>query len=150
MKKKVIIGLFLILVGAQFFRPRLDNIGESTKDDFRILFNPPASILATVKGACYDCHSNQTKYPWYAQIQPIGSYLDRHIAAGKAELNFNDFGKYKGKRRRSKLLAIKDAVESGEMPLSSYKLLHPTANLSKQEKLQLFTWTKQTAGKSKP
>lgn len=151
MRWKVIAYLFLgVLVAAQFIRPTLGNQAPVTQDEFGQLFHPPAEIKHMLKRACYDCHSNHTNYPWYAHIQPMGSYLDKHIADGKAELNFDEFTQYKGKRRFSKLMAVKESVISGDMPLRSYQLLHPESKFSDQEKATLLHWIQQVGKKGKP
>lgn len=97
-----------------------------------------------LKRSCYDCHSDQTYYPWYAQLQPVRLMMDNHVRDGKAELNFNAFGTYTLRKQRSKMRAISESLEEGAMPLSSYTLLHRNAALSQTEKTELMNWVKQT------
>jgi len=104
----------------------------------------PADVQAILKKACYHCHSNNTHYPWYVNIQPVGLYLGHHIEEGKDELNFNQFGDYSAKRQRNKLKAIVEQIRDGEMPLPSYMLLHKEARLTAAEKTAITKWVENT------
>jgi len=108
------------------------------------LYTVPANVGAILKKSCYDCHSDYTNYPWYAQLQPFRYLLDRHIRGGKAELNFNEFGAYSSRKQRSKLRAIGESLEEGSMPLSSYTLIHKDAIVSKKDKALLMNWVNLT------
>ncbi len=90
-----------------------------------------SNVLAT---ACYDCHSNNTRYPFYVHIQPVAWLMSKHIKNGKADLNFSEFGTYSVRKQQSKLKAIINSIQNDEMPLSSYKLMHKDANLTQDEK----------------
>jgi hypothetical protein len=94
--------------------------------------------------SCYDCHSNNTNYPWYAEVQPMGWLLAKHIKAGKRELNFDEFASYSERRRTSKIRAIQVSIEEASMPLSSYTIMHQDAVLSDKEKQLILHWTLQT------
>ena len=89
----------------------------------------PATINNQLQVSCYDCHSNNTNYPWYSKIQPAAWYLEDHIKEGKDELNFNEWDTYSSRRKNSKLRSIIKQIESGEMPLESYTLIHGGARL---------------------
>jgi hypothetical protein len=104
----------------------------------------PGSVEGILKTSCYDCHSNKTCYPWYANIQPMGWVLANHIKDGKDDLNFNEFGTYTKRRQLSKLKAIGSSVKEGTMPLPSYTLLHQDAILSKEEKTLVTDWATKT------
>jgi len=93
-----------------------------------------------LKSACCDCHSNNTHYPWYSSIQPVALFLNKHIVEGKKELNFDEFGSYPTRRQQSKFKAIASQVKDGDMPLTSYKLLHSGAGISKNIKGQIINW----------
>ena len=100
----------------------------------------PKDIQATLKTACYDCHSNNTQYPWYSKIQPGGWWMASHINSGKEELNFIEFGSYSKRRQQSKLKSIINSIEDGTMPIPSYTLLHKNAILSDGDKTNLKKW----------
>ena len=97
-------------------------------------------MKAILERACYDCHSNHTRYPWYAEIQPLGWWLADHVKEGKAHLNFSTFGTYPAKRQTRKLEELIEEVEGGNMPLGSYKLTHTDARLTPAEIKALTDW----------
>jgi hypothetical protein len=101
----------------------------------------PANVAAILKVSCYDCHSNNTRYPWYSVLQPGAWFMARHIKKGKEELNFDEFNDYSKRRKKAKIKSIISQIEKEEMPLKSYLLLHPDAGLTPNKKkvlLQFF------------
>ncbi len=137
--------LLLIVIGLQFIQPEPNKTGKVSASGFTETFTVPGNIQAILKDACYDCHSNNTSYPWYARIQPVAWILANHIKEGKAELNFSDFGSLGKRRQVSKLRAIASQVKENEMPISSYKLMHKKARLTAGEKMLLINWMTHTA-----
>ena len=129
----------------QFIRPAGNKNKELLPTDFTKLYKVPDSVQSVLQNACYDCHSNNTDYPWYANIEPAGWMLARHIKNGKADLNFSDFGSYTIRRQISKLNGIANQVKDDEMPIASYKTMHKKANLTKEEKILIMDWTNKTA-----
>ena len=99
-------------------------------------------MQAILKKACFDCHSNNTVYPWYSHIQPIGFWLNNHINEGKEELNFSEFNSYENKKARKKMEKVISSQEKGWMPLSSYTLIHKDATLTSTEKTIIIDWAK--------
>lgn len=110
--------------------------------DISTLVSVPDDVQGILKKSCYDCHSNNTEYPWYAYVQPLHWYLNSHIRSGKEELNFNEFAGYTLRRRQNKLRAIENSLKDGTMPLSSYILIHRNAILDPREKSILIKWVK--------
>jgi hypothetical protein len=100
----------------------------------------PASVQSVLKRSCYDCHSNNTVYPWYSRIQPFSWWLSHHIKEGKQELNFNEFGNYSRRRQVSKFNSIAKSIQNGSMPLKSFLLMHTQARLSNEEKAMVVSW----------
>ncbi len=101
----------------------------------------PANVAAILKVSCYDCHSNNTRYPWYSELQPGAYFMAQHIKEGKEELNFDEFNNYSKRRKKAKIKSIISQIEKEEMPLKSYLLLHPDAGLTPNKKkvlLQFF------------
>ena len=139
--KIVLVVFAVLLVGAQFVRPA-KNISTAAPgpDDLTVLRPPPAEVQAVLERACFDCHSNHTRYPWYAEIQPVGWWLADHVKEGKAHLNFSTFGTYPTKRQSRKLEELIEEVEEGKMPLGSYKLTHADARLTPAEIKALTDW----------
>jgi hypothetical protein len=138
--KIISIILLLTLVGIQFI-PTTRNQSEIVPaTDLMETYNVPEQVEVIFKTSCYDCHSNNTIYPWYNKIQPVSWIMDGHIKEAKAELNFNEFGSYSERRQKSKFKSILSQVKDGEMPLASYTLMHREAKLSKNEKKALEDW----------
>lgn len=139
--KIVLLVFAVLLVGAQFVRPAKNLApGAPGPDDLTVLRPPSAEVKAILERACYDCHSNHTRYPWYAEIQPLGWWLADHVKEGKAHLNFSTFGTYPAKRQTRKLEELIEEVEGGNMPLGSYKLTHTDARLTPAEIKALTDW----------
>jgi hypothetical protein len=141
--KKILLALLIVFIAIQFIRPAR-NIGQVSQADIVKQFMVPVNVEGILRTSCYDCHSNNTRYPWYANIQPMGGLLANHIKDGKDDLNFNEFGTYTKRRQLSKLKAIGSCVKEGTMPLPSYTLLHPDAKLSKEEKTWVIDWATKT------
>ena len=142
--KKISLVLLIVLVAMQFIQPARNTNRQVMPADITKHFSVPASVESILKTSCYDCHSNNTGYPWYAKIQPMGWLLANHIKDGKAELNFNDFGSYSKRRQLSKLKAISNSIKDGTMPLSSYTFLHQDAKLSKDNRALIIEWATST------
>ena len=137
--KTGLIALATILVLSQFIRPE-KNLSANVNNDITKAFVVPDSIQNILKTSCYDCHSNKTVYPWYAEVQPVAWWLDDHIHEGKKEVNFNEFASYKPRRQFKKFTEIIEQEEEDEMPLKSYTIVHRDAVMSPEKKAQLIAW----------
>lgn len=137
--KKVLIVLLVLFVAAQAFRPAKNNSNDTSKDISKS-YVVPENVKIILAKACNDCHSNNTRYPWYAEIQPMAWWINDHVKDGKKHLNFNEFDGYRIARQYKKLEECIEEVKDGEMPLSSYTIIHKDAKLSDDEKQILFTW----------
>lgn len=140
MMKKILIGLLIVLVVIQFVRPEKNTSGTVGANDIRVSNPVSANVLSVLKRACFDCHSNNTNYPWYANIQPLGWWLQNHINEGKEELNFSEFGTYSAKKAAHKLEETAEMVEEKEMPLESYTWIHKNAKLTPDEIKLVADW----------
>ena len=98
----------------------------------------PANVAAILKVSCYDCHSNNSRYPWYSELQPGAWFMAQHIKKGKEELNFDEFNNYSKRRKKAKIKSIISQIEKDEMPLKSYLMLHSSARLSAADKMDLI------------
>ena len=143
---KVVKIIALIALGAlvviQFFPTDKNESYTTPETDFMLVNKVPTGIENQLMQSCYDCHSNNTAYPWYSKIQPAAWFLEDHIKEGKEELNFNEWDKYSGRRKNSKLRSIIKQIENGEMPLDSYTLIHRDAIFSKEEKKAVLNYMK--------
>jgi hypothetical protein len=149
LKKKILLGLAAVAVGIQFVRPAR-NDAPPGPDDLAALYPPPPAVKQLLESACYDCHSNRTRYPWYAQVQPVGWWLARHVDDAKRELNLSEFAAYSESRRAKKLLAISDEVTDRSMPLKSYTWIHRDAKLTDAQIKTLADWAESLAEKIEP
>lgn len=142
---KIILSVIgIILVAIQFIRPARNINGQITPADISRVVSAPDSVQVILHNACYNCHSNNTNYPWYSNIQPVAWFLVKHITEGKNELNFSEFGVYSQRRQLSKLEGIVDNVTDNTMPLKSYRMMHENARLGQKEKTRLFNWAQQS------
>ncbi|MFC4632770.1 heme-binding domain-containing protein [Dokdonia ponticola] len=130
------------LVVIQFFPTDKNESYTTPETDFVLVNKVPSEIENQLMQSCYDCHSNNTVYPWYSKIQPAAWFLEDHIKEGKAELNFNEWDNYSDRRKKSKLRSIIKQIESGEMPLDSYTLIHRDAIFSEKEKEAVLNYMK--------
>ncbi|APD06521.1 hypothetical protein UJ101_00990 [Flavobacteriaceae bacterium UJ101] len=141
MKKKIILGIIAVFVLMQLYRPEKNQSTVIPDTDIVKVTNAPTEIADMLKGACYDCHSNNTEgYLWYAEIAPISWWLAAHVNEGKEHLNFSEWTTYDQKRQDHKLEECVETVESGEMPLTPYVWTHPKADLSEEQKEILIDW----------
>ena len=139
------VGLILLIafVAIQFI-PIERNQSEGVSEiDFLLVNNTPENIGKLLQVSCYDCHSNNTQYPWYNKIQPAAWFLEDHIKQGKSDLNFSEWESLSRRRKNSKLKSIISQIEDDEMPLKSYTLAHRDAVLSPSEKALVIEYMKQ-------
>ena len=142
--KRLSFLLFAVFMAIQFIQPARNTSGQVLPTDISKVVSIPENVLSLLHEACYDCHSNNTNYPWYTNVQPIGWILTSHISDGKKELNFSEFGSYTNRRQQSKLKAIASQIRDDEMPLYSYTIIHKKARLSKAEKALIIDWAQAT------
>jgi hypothetical protein len=136
----ILISFLTLLIIIQFIRPEENKSNDAMAADLFNLYSAPATVETMVKNSCYDCHSNNTRYPWYSNIQPFGWWLAHHVKEGKSEINFNEFGMLSPRRQISKLKNVEGSIKDGSMPLSSYTLAHTDARLSGDDKNILIDW----------
>jgi hypothetical protein len=132
--------VLVAFVGIQFVPTERNQNDTIPATDFMMVNVVPNNIQDKLQGSCYDCHSNNTKYPWYNKVQPVAWFLENHIKEGKAELNFSEWDTYSSRRKTSKLRSIIKQIESSEMPLDSYTMIHRDASFSDQDKQMVIQW----------
>lgn len=142
MVRKALLILLGILILLQFYRPARNISADAQPNALKNKFSVPSNTESILQVACYDCHSNNTKYPWYAEVQPVNLFLARHVNEGKKELNFDEFLSYLPKRQIKKLKEIIEVTEKKEMPLTSYTLIHRDAVLSDSQRTEIIAWAK--------
>ncbi|MBF5026671.1 heme-binding domain-containing protein [Planobacterium sp. GCR5] len=143
MRKLNMIGWLAVLVVAivlviQFIPVERNVSTVAPGQSFEKTEKVPANVAAILKVSCYDCHSNNTRYPWYSELQPGAWFMARHIKKGKEELNFDEFNNYSKRRKKAKIRSIISQIEKDEMPLKSYRMMHGNARLSADKKKELL------------
>ncbi len=140
--KVIALILLLVFVGIQFIPTERNQSDLVPKTDFLLVNNTPENIGKLLQVSCYDCHSNNTKYPWYNKLQPVAWFLEDHIKEGKNELNFSEWDTYSNRRKNSKLKSIMSQIKDDEMPLFSYALIHRDAVFSESKKKEVIDYMK--------
>jgi hypothetical protein len=140
--KNISIALIFILLMVQSIRidKTVEPVNPAT--DFISLTSANTGVSELLKTACYDCHSNQPTYPWYTNIAPVSWWIKHHINEGSSHLNFSLWGTYSDKRKNHKLEECIEMIEEGEMPMTSYTLIHKEAKLTDAQKMQLVDFFK--------
>lgn len=144
--KKIIKPIALVLLAAliiiQFFRPEKNLSSSETiaANDISKLYPVPQEVASILQTSCYDCHSNNTHYPWYSNFQPVAWWLADHVKEGKKEINFSEFASYRIGKQYRKLEKMNSEVKEGEMPLESYTFIHGDAKLNPAQKEKLMSW----------
>lgn len=142
MKKYVrplLYGLLALLVLAQLYRPAR-NLSNEQSNHVSTKYPVPTEVQSILSVACDDCHSNLTRYPWYANVQPISGWLASHVNEGKRHLNLSEFTNRKIAVQNHKFEEIIEMMKEGEMPMASYTWAHTDAKLSEQQRQTLVTW----------
>jgi hypothetical protein len=141
MLKRILLIVLIILLAIQFIRPAKNIHTGPQPNDISTVYAVPANVDSILAKACNDCHSNNTRYPWYNNIQPVAWFLDNHVKDGKRSFNLNEFATYTAARKYDKMTEVKKQIEKDEMPLSSYTLIHTDAILTDAEKQVLINWS---------
>lgn len=139
----MLLVLLVAFIAIQFFPTQRNESDIVARTDFLIVNKSPKDISTILRESCYDCHSNNTDYPWYNKIQPVAWFLEDHVKHGKGELNFNTWDELSDRRKKSKLKSIINQIEDDEMPLSAYTLIHRDVILSESEKELVIGFMKQ-------
>lgn len=138
--RKILLALLIAVLAIQFFQIDKSNPTVDTAVDFITMTQPPQQLAPLLKDVCYDCHSNQSTYPWYTYIQPVGWWVRKHILDAREELNFSSWGTYNARRVDKKLEEMAEEVQEGEMPLPSYTWMHAKARLSDAQRAEFADW----------
>lgn len=136
---RISIAAAAILVGFQLVPVDRSNPAvEETVD-------APAEVSAILERACYDCHSNTTRWPWYSYVAPVSWLVAHDVHEGRSELNFSTWNRLSERQQGKKIGKVWKEVDEGEMPLRIYRLAHGEAALSDADRAILREWA-ETAG----
>jgi hypothetical protein len=139
--RRILTLLLVIFLAIQFIRPSRNNGIAESSNDITHTVHTPDTILTILKVSCYDCHSNHTYYPWYVNINPVGLWLRSHINDGKLAINFSNLSNFTKKKLDHRFNDISEQVEKGDMPLTSYTLIHRYAKLDSGQIKLIKNWT---------
>lgn len=139
--KRILLVLLIGFIVIQFFRPERNVSAQTSRNDITTLYAMPGDVKQIMDKACFDCHSNNTKYPWYAEIQPIAWWLADHIEEGKEHMNYSEFASYGLRKQYHKLEETEEMVKENHMPLDSYTWMHRDAKLTTEERQRLAQWS---------
>lgn len=128
------------LVGVQAVRPARTNPPSRPVDGLTAHMNVPADAAAILDRSCRDCHSNDTRWPWYSHVAPASWLVIDHVNHGRSHLNFSNWGTYDAPRRAALLKKSCELAREGEMPMPSYLLMHRSARLSPADVETLCAW----------
>jgi len=143
--KWVLGGMAGVAVLLQFTNPRQTNPPVVREHDLLAANPPPPEIASLLRQACYDCHSYETRWPWYSRVAPVSWLLADHVKDARKQLNFSEWPHDDPQRARRKWDHIRKQVHSGDMPLPSYTWVHTGARLSAAQRNQLVKWVEQEA-----
>jgi len=132
--KKILIIVVVILIGIQFIP--VDRTNPAVISDI----GAPEKISNILRTSCYDCHSNETAWTWYAYVAPVSFLVADDVKEGRKHMNFSEWNKYDDKKKAKYLDEIIEVIEEGEMPLTSYTFIHPNAKLDAYRIKMIKDW----------
>ena len=136
----LVLAIFVIL---QFIPNTYPEVIKSNEYDLIQTGTVPTDVEQILKTSCYDCHSNETKYPWYSYIAPVSWLVVRDVKKGRGELNFSDWDNLKSRDKIKLLDEIAEEVNDGNMPMPIYLITHGEASLDDNQKQILAGWTEE-------
>ena len=140
MLKKVFLVVLFAFVVIQFIHPKKNKATGSQVNYIGNVYAVPEDVKIILAKACNDCHTNNTNYPWYTNIQPVDWWMNNHVKDGKKHLNFDEYTNRPLRFQYHKMEEIAEMVKEGEMPLDSYTWGHNEAKLTEAEKNKLLNW----------
>lgn len=129
-------ALVAIFVLAQAIRPARTNPAI----DPAMTLQTPAEVSAILTRACADCHSSETRWPWYTQVAPASWYIIHDVNEGRGELSLSEWGRYTPQRKERKLQEICAELNEGAMPPVAYTWMHREATLTEADRLAVCAW----------
>lgn len=139
--KWLVIGLGVAFLAIQVYRPARTNPHTDPARTLQATTPVPPHIDKILQRACNDCHSNDTRWPWYSNLAPASWFLVDHVNEGRHELSFSEIGAYSAKKRAHKFEELCEMVKNGSMPIDNYVWLHPDAKLSQADVQALCAWS---------
>jgi hypothetical protein len=136
-----------VFAGMQFVGPARTNPATDAAQHLERQTGVPEPVAATLRRACYDCHSHDTRWPWYSRVAPPAWLVAHDVNEGRDHLNFSRWGEYNPFDRADMLEDACKEARRGDMPLPPYLLMHSEAKLSQQDVEALCAWTSAEAAR---
>jgi Haem-binding domain len=137
------IAIVVLLCAFQFVRPDKTNPAADQSMSIDVQSGITSPVATLIRTSCFDCHSNETRWPWYSHIAPVSWLVAHDVRAGRNHLNFSEWGEYAKSKRVLKLGQIYEQVSKDEMPITKYLYMHPDARLSAADRDSIMSWTEQ-------
>ena len=147
MQRKILIVIGVLIIGLQFFRGNPPEVNNENPGDILLTEAIDGELAITLRQACYDCHSMESRYPWYTYVTPVSWFVFGHVEKGRKELNFSEWSTMSQRRQLRKLEELVEEVGEGEMPLPSYTLIHGEARLTAAQRQAIGEWAKELSRK---
>jgi len=127
-------GLLALFVAIQFVPI------NTTNPPVEADLNAPTEVKAILERSCYDCHSNQTRWPWYSRVAPVSWLMAHDVTEGREHINFSEWHRLRTKDQVEAMEEMWEEVKEGEMPLWFYLPMHPEARISQADRAVLQSW----------
>jgi hypothetical protein len=136
--KWVIVALVALFAALQLAQPARTN--PPVKTDFLKATAAPPDVAAMFRAACYDCHSDETRWPWYSYVAPMSWQIADDVNHGRRHVNLSEWPADKPDTARKKIEDMSDEIDDGDMPMKKYTLIHKDARLTPQQRDTLTQW----------
>ncbi len=143
--KKILFFFLILLLLIQFYPLEKPEVTLNNPNDFLKNKDVPQKIAQLIKTSCYDCHSNETKFPWYSKFAPVKWLVYHDINEGREELNFSEWNKLSEDDKSDKLFDIQDEMSEGEMPIKIYTFMHQKAKLTEEQRILIASFVENLA-----
>lgn len=142
---RIALGVVIVLAAIQLVRPDRTNPPVTATETVQAAASVPPGVNAILRRSCFDCHSSETRWPWYSAVAPMAWGVANHVKEGRAQLNFSQWGTYPARKRVALLEKMCDEVREGGMPLTQYLWLHRDATLSEADWKSVCDWSTEEA-----
>lgn len=131
-------GVAAVFLPLQLAQPARTN--PPVKDDFLKATGAPPEVAGLFRAACYDCHSDETRWPWYSHVAPVSWLVASDVNRGRRHVNFSEWPVTNAELARKKVEEMGDEIDDGDMPLKKYTLIHKDARLTDEQRDELTSW----------
>jgi hypothetical protein len=139
--RRILIGLVVLFLAAQTVPVDRKNPPADPAKNFYTVENVPPNLRTIFNRSCADCHSNQTRWPWYSHVAPVSWIVANDVHEARHHVNFSEWANYDAKKRDHEIEEICNEILEGDMPDSKYTLIHRGARVSQQEREAVCQWT---------